>query len=101
MLGGIVGVYAAVFEALSQATPGKRLTGLSVVREDGRRCGLGAIVIRNLARVIEFHFPPAVFLLAVTVNRQRLGDLLARTVVVERAEPNEREAGPDVADPRK
>jgi uncharacterized RDD family membrane protein YckC len=75
-----------VFEAVGRATPGKKLLGLSVVREEGGRCSVGSAIVRNLVRVIEFHFPPVILLLAVTVNCQRLGDLLARTVVVEMTE---------------
>jgi uncharacterized RDD family membrane protein YckC len=97
VVGAVFAVYGAVFEAAIQATPGKRIAGLFVVREDGGRCGMGAILIRNLVRVVEFHFQPVVLLVAVTVNRQRLGDLLARTVVVEtiKAPPPDSSDGAD------
>ncbi len=83
--GAVFGLYAGVFETILRATPGKRIVRLSVVREDGTRCELSAIVIRNVVRVVELYFPPLVLLVAVTINRQRLGDLFARTVVVEPA----------------
>ena len=79
--------YGTVFEVAMGATPGKRFCQCRVVDERGRRCGLGPILMRNLIRVVEF-FPafqlmPAVVLVLLTRNRQRLGDLLAGTVVIE------------------
>jgi uncharacterized RDD family membrane protein YckC len=95
ILGAIFAVYGTIFEAIIYATPGKRASGLFVVNEEGGPCGFGAIVVRNLVRVIEFHFPPILLLAIVTVNRQRLGDLFARTVVVELAEEPPAEETPD------
>ena len=79
--------YAAVFEACWAATPGKRLMGARVVDEHGDRCGLGRIVTRNVLRAVEF-FPfldlvPTLILVLLTRNRQRLGDLIGGTVVVQ------------------
>lgn len=79
----MLAVYAAAFEAAIGQTPGKRLAGCRVVGEDGGRCGLMPILIRNAARIAEFYFLPLVILVPLTRSRQRLGDLLARTVVVE------------------
>ena len=87
IVGAIVGVYATVLEMVTRTTLGKWLTGLSVVGEDGKQCRFGTILARNLARVVEFQFLPLVVLVALTPSRQRLGDLLARTVVVERVLP--------------
>ncbi|GIK16723.1 MAG: hypothetical protein BroJett003_16870 [Planctomycetota bacterium] len=94
-------VYAAAFEAGSGATPGKRLLGLRVVRVDGSRCGLGPAVVRNVLRVVDVIFAPALLLTIMTVNRQRLGDILAGTIVVAAlsamrpANPAESAQGPD------
>ena len=85
--------YCALFEAFRGATPGKLLSGCRVVSEDGERCGLGAIVVRNVLRCVEFApgftFAPMLILVFLTRNRQRLGDMVARSVVVEvpRTEP--------------
>jgi len=83
MVGAVVGLYAVILEAWTGTTAGKRLVGLSVTGAHGGRCGFVAIVVRNLARIVEFHFPPLILLVAFTPSRQRLGDLLARSVVVE------------------
>lgn len=94
-------VYAAAFEAGSGATPGKRLLGLRVVRVDGSRCGPGPAVVRNALRVVDVIFAPALLLTIMTVNRQRLGDILAGTIVVAAlsamhpANPAESAQGPD------
>ena len=83
LMGVVLACYAAVCEAVTGTTAGKRMVGLSVVTETGARANLGAILIRNAARVVEFHFLPIALLVVLTPSRQRLGDLLARTVVVE------------------
>jgi uncharacterized RDD family membrane protein YckC len=80
--------YSLVPEALFGATPGKLLTGLRVVRVDGRPLGLGAVVARNLLRVIDAL--PALYLIGgvavlATTSSQRLGDLVAGTTVVARS----------------
>ena len=78
------------------ATPGKRIVQCRVADERGGRCGFGAVALRNLIRIVEmfylFNLMPAIVLILLTRNRQRLGDLIARTLVVERALPVE---GPD------
>ncbi|MCG3130116.1 MAG: hypothetical protein FLDDKLPJ_00864 [Phycisphaerae bacterium] len=94
-------VYSAAFEAGSGATPGKRLLGLRVVRVDGSRCGPGPALVRNALRVVDVIFAPALLLTVMTVNRQRLGDILAGTIVVAAltamppANPAESRRGPD------
>ena len=85
IIGGILGVYATIFEVAMGATPGKRITGCAVVGQDGERCGVAAILIRNAVRALEFHFAAVAILVLLTPNRQRLGDILARTLVVQAA----------------
>lgn len=80
-------VYFVVTEGRSGQSLGKRLLSTMVVGQDGQRPSLGAIVVRNLLRPWPFLMPAAylagsIFLL-LTRRSQRLGDLLARTVVVE------------------
>lgn len=79
-------LYFVVMEGLFGATIGKFATGIRVVRADGTRLGVGAAVIRNLLRVIDV-LPTAYLLGAILIwtssKKQRLGDRLAKTVVVE------------------
>lgn len=81
--------YYLVPEWLVSATPGKLLTGLAVVRTDGRRITWGQAVVRTLTRIVEVNpfllgaIPAAICILA-SREQQRLGDMLAGTVVVRR-----------------
>ena len=79
--------YCTFCEALFARTPGKAAVRCRVVDETGGRCGFSLIFIRNLVRMIElfplFQLWPTFILMLFTRNRQRLGDLLARTIVVE------------------
>jgi uncharacterized RDD family membrane protein YckC len=87
-------VYGTIMELYFGATLGKRLFRLRAVREDGRRPDLRAAVLRNVTKIVElsmFESPMAwllmlfVLLPLLTRNRQRLGDMIARTAVVEAA----------------
>lgn len=78
--------YFAVFEAIWQGqTPGKRATGLRVIRRGGGRLLFRDNIIRNLLRVVDL-LPSMGFVAWVsffaTRYQQRLGDLAADTVVV-------------------
>jgi uncharacterized RDD family membrane protein YckC len=78
--------YDVSFEVLAGGrTPGKRFTGLRVVRSGGRPVDLVTSAIRNFLRAIDFL--PALYgigMLSVlaTSRNQRLGDLAAGTLVV-------------------
>jgi uncharacterized RDD family membrane protein YckC len=78
-------VYDVAFEVLAGGrTPGKRWTGLRVVRTGGQPVGFVASAIRNLLRPIDFL--PSLYLVGIasvllTKRNQRLGDLAAGTVV--------------------
>jgi len=79
--------YFFVFEALWSRTPGKYLFGLRVCQVDGSRCTLRSAMLRTLLRVIEVNpillgALPAGIVLLFTKRKQRLGDLLAGTVVI-------------------
>ena len=84
---GVFVAYATVFETFIGATPGKRILRCRVVDERGQPCRFGAVAVRNLIRLIEmfylFQLMPAIILIMLTRNRQRLGDLLAGTLVIE------------------
>jgi len=80
-------VYFTVPEALFGATPGKYLAGLRVVSVDGRALSLGAVLARNVMRIVDYL--PVLYVLGgisvlLTTNSQRLGDRLAGTTVVRR-----------------
>ncbi len=87
----IVSGYFAFFEWVwSGQTPGKRWLKLRVIREDGRPVTFWEAIVRNLLRT--FDMMPAPFysigLISVFVSSidQRVGDLIAGTVVVRERE---------------
>jgi uncharacterized RDD family membrane protein YckC len=90
--------YPIVFEVLWRgATPGKRLSGLTVLHDDGTPVGWGASFARNTLRAVDFMpMAYACGLLTMWLNPhgKRLGDVLAGTVVVYR----ERLAPPVIRD---
>lgn len=78
--------YDVAFEVLGRGrTPGKRATGLRVVREHGEPVGFVASAIRTLLRLVD-GLPGmyAVGIVAVLLSRknQRLGDMAAGTIVI-------------------
>jgi uncharacterized membrane protein SpoIIM required for sporulation/uncharacterized RDD family membrane protein YckC len=78
--------YFVTFEALWDGqTPGKRLLGLRVVRNGGGGVDIGASAARNLIRFVDF-LPFGYFVGMITIiangRNQRLGDLVAGTIVV-------------------
>ncbi|MCZ4494030.1 MAG: domain containing protein [Conexibacter sp.] len=78
--------YDVAFEVLARGrTPGKRWTGLRVLRDDGRPVDLLSSVIRNVVRLVDglpLSYLPAMVSILVTRRNQRLGDLAAATIVV-------------------
>jgi uncharacterized RDD family membrane protein YckC len=80
------GYYAAFEMAWNGQTPGKRLTRLRVLRENGYPIGPIDALIRNLVRLVDF-LPMAyglgVVVMLVDKRSRRLGDLAAGTIVVK------------------
>jgi uncharacterized RDD family membrane protein YckC len=79
-------LYYAVLEALFGASVGKLVFGMRVTMRDGSRATGIAVVLRNAVRIPEamlLYIPAAVSCVA-SPQRQRLGDHVARTVVVRR-----------------
>lgn len=78
--------YYVFFETFwSGRSPGKRAAGLRVVRATGSPVGLRASLVRNLVRIIDVL--PTAYLIGIvsvlaTKRNQRLGDLVAGTVVI-------------------
>ncbi len=80
--------YGIVMELRYGATLGKMLFKLRVVGDGGAPADLRGVLLRNLVRIIEMSwllFPLMLLLPVFTRNRQRLGDLMARTAVIDAA----------------
>jgi uncharacterized RDD family membrane protein YckC len=78
--------YFIIFELWwSGRTPGKRALGIRVVRDAGFPIDVGAAVVRNVVRIVEFGLGfYALSAISAIVSRQnkRLGDFAAGTIVV-------------------
>jgi uncharacterized RDD family membrane protein YckC len=79
-------LYHPVIELLMRGqTPGKRLAGVRIVDRDGGIPGVGAILIRNIFRLVDSL--PAFYVVGlsttfVSAQRVRIGDLAAGTLLV-------------------
>jgi uncharacterized RDD family membrane protein YckC len=78
-------VWFVVWEATRGQSPGKRITGLRVLAENGRPIGWRAAALRNLLRAADAL--PTGYLVGLvsmfmSARFQRLGDLVAGTIVV-------------------
>jgi uncharacterized RDD family membrane protein YckC len=73
--------YTIVAEWQSGQTVGKRLFGMTVVRENGARIGGGQAIVRQLPVLFQFYWVDVVFALF-TERRQRAFELLSKTRVV-------------------
>lgn len=76
--------YYIVMEKAWGATLGKKAMGLKVVKQGGEPLDWKASIVRNVVRIIDSQLLYLVAAIAVwvTKNKQRLGDLAARTLVV-------------------
>jgi uncharacterized RDD family membrane protein YckC len=82
----LFGYFAAFEIAWAGRTPGKRLAGLRVVRDNGYPLDVYSSLVRNLVRIVDFLPPPyGVGLVSVFVSREykRLGDFAAGTIVIK------------------
>ena len=88
--------YDVAFEVLASGrTPGKRWNGLRVVQRGGQPIGLLASAIRNVLRLVDWlpsFYLVGIVSILVTGANQRLGDLVAGTVVI-REPPRPRRGG--------
>jgi uncharacterized RDD family membrane protein YckC len=80
--------YYLVPESLFAATPGKLIMGIKVASRDGRPCTAAQALVRNLLRIVDANPFSGILVgslvVVLTKHKQRIGDLLAGTVVVRR-----------------
>ena len=83
---GIYLFYHLVLEVLMRGrTPGKRRAGVRLVTRNGGTPGLGALVIRNIFRLVDslpFFYVVGLASCFITEQRVRIGDLAAGTLLV-------------------
>lgn len=80
-------VYDLLFEIVwNGQTPGKRATGIRVVRDDGSPITAIAAVVRNVVRLVDFlpvYYITGTAAMLIDHKTRRLGDLAAGTIVVK------------------
>jgi len=84
---GVVVLYFSAAETFSGQTLGKRWMGIEVRSESGGKVGVRQAVVRNVLRLVdELPWMYLIGLISILIGRksQRVGDRLARTVVVRR-----------------
>ena len=83
-------LYFFLWEGLRGRTPGKQGLGLRVVTTTGRPIGFTAAALRNVLRAADLlptAYVTGVFSMALTSRFQRLGDLVAGTMVILEERP--------------
>ncbi len=75
----------ALLEGKYGKTPGKWMLRIKALGTDLVPCGFGRALIRNVLEIVDafLNFMVGIMLIALSDNWQRVGDILARTIVVE------------------
>jgi uncharacterized RDD family membrane protein YckC len=76
-------VSVTIGELIGGRSIGKAVMHLKVVTMDGNPPPVGAILIRNVIRIFEMTTGILLIFMLINENRQRLGDLFARTIVID------------------
>lgn len=79
------GYYIVAELLMKGASPGKRAMGLRVIRDNGMPIGFSQSLLRNLVRLVDFlpwGYGIGLVAMFVSPRAQRLGDLVASTLVV-------------------
>jgi uncharacterized RDD family membrane protein YckC len=81
--------YYPVMEVMWGGTVGKLALGLKVVRQDGAALDWGSSIIRTILRIVDFlpfFYLLGAILIWTSPTKQRLGDRVAKTLVVKKGE---------------
>ncbi len=81
----LIFAYFAGFEACFGATPGKMILKIKVTQRDGSKCDITAAILRNILLFADAQFfgLVGIILILKAKHKQRLGDLIAKTVVIQ------------------
>ncbi|MEP6611887.1 MAG: RDD family protein [Mucilaginibacter sp.] len=86
-------LYFVVTESVNQATPGHDICKLKVVKTDGHKISLWDAFKRRICDIIDItiYGIPALICISKTARHQRIGDMLADTMVVKPTDIEEKE----------
>jgi uncharacterized RDD family membrane protein YckC len=78
-------LYFTIFESLFRASPGKMIVKVKVLNEDLSEVDFLGAFTRNVVRFLDMAllYIPSVVMIPLTKKKQRIGDYIARTVVVK------------------
>ena len=79
--------YTTIAELLTSMTLGKWLLRCQVRDVDGNRPRAWQILVRNATKILDLLFLPMLVIMLMNPNYQRIGDMVARTVVTRRPTP--------------
>ncbi|SDW22570.1 RDD family protein [Paenibacillus sp. CF384] len=79
----LIGLYFLIFEITLNRTPGKILFRLRIISMNGGKINNLQLFIRNIFRLVDQFLFPGVLLIMFNKDRLRVGDLVAKTKVVE------------------
>jgi uncharacterized RDD family membrane protein YckC len=76
--------YFSLLEGIWGKTIGKKICGIAVLKDNFTKCTISKGLLRNLLRIVDFFFYylVGVVSMAGTMKWQRLGDIVAETIVV-------------------
>jgi uncharacterized RDD family membrane protein YckC len=76
--------HTTLFEIFTAQTLGKKIMGISVCTMDGKSPDVWQVILRNLLKVLDLiaWYVLPIFVI-ISAYRQRLGDIVARTVVIQ------------------
>ena len=84
---GIFVIYTLTSELFTAKTIGKAIVGLRVTTLDGQPPNVWQVIIRNLMKVFDLIAWPLLIMPLIAPHCQRLGDLVARTLVIHGPPP--------------
>lgn len=73
----------SIQEGLTGQTIGKRVVRIKVIKEGTSESSVGSSVIRHLFDIIDMIFLIGLIVAAASEKKQRIGDLVAKTIVIE------------------
>ena len=73
-----------VVEGLTGQTIGKRIIKIKVTRKNGNKVTVIQSLLRHLFDLIDYFLLIGLIIIAVSPDKQRIGDLVANTIVVEK-----------------
>lgn len=89
---GVTILHTTLLESLTARSLGKWFMGLYVADLSGEKATTGPSLVRALSRVLDLFAPLMLVLAVISPGRQRLGDILAKTLVVTHViEPDEKQ----------